>query len=331
MQGTMKLAILIPTYNRKTYLMENLAMLAGFIRQIRKLDRICIIISDNCSTDGTEMAVRTFIEENSEIKVEYYLNEQNIGIGANIFKVFGLARSEYAMFVGDDDFISCEYLHHVMQAIEDGSIHCIIPSYYNVTLDGESTGRGRDLKKKNKLFKRGFWNCFINSWRGHQLSGLVLFTGDLYEKSVQTMSENIYIQIYFVACRCLSGKTYHLTEYPVKVLRPLQSKKDWGYGKSGLVDEVFKNYEHIQGISCFGRSLLEIKFLQAQYWRIAMYLKRGINSFWVCIRTIQKSSSITVLTSALLPLIIAVVFMQKALSLLLTGQFIKTLRTPVDI
>ena len=49
----MLLDILIPTYNRVEPLKKNLILLIDYINRLECKDNVCIIVSDNCSSDST--------------------------------------------------------------------------------------------------------------------------------------------------------------------------------------------------------------------------------------------------------------------------------------
>ena len=141
---------------------------------------------------------------------------------------------------------------------------------------------------------------------------------------------NYYLQIYAVAYCCLHGKTYHITEYPIRVTRPPQKDKAWGYGDDGLIGDVFSNFVKLD-ISNFEKMKLEMKFLTDQYWRYAMYLKKGIGKFFGCIAKVIKSPNTVWPTKIIFACSFLFILGWKAISLLFSGKLWKTLSTKVDI
>jgi len=93
------LSIAIPTYNRSNYLEQCLGHLfrqaAGYGGQVE------VIVSDNCSTDGTAEVVRLYREEGHDFR--YVRNDENIGVDRNFAQCFTLARGKYVLLFGDDD------------------------------------------------------------------------------------------------------------------------------------------------------------------------------------------------------------------------------------
>lgn len=328
----MLLTIGIPTYNRIDMLEKNLLSICDFIISNHLTEEVCLLISDNASEQNVDQLMERILQTYPQVPVNYHKNEENIGGIRNTINMFPMCRTKYFLLLGDDDFIDEKYLLKVISILKDDpAAACIIPSYYNIDLQGKRNGRGRDLGKKSRRFKPGFYSCFINSWRAHQMSGLVFNMEELYERIIAKNITNWYPQIYMLAVNCLRGNTYHVTEFPVKVTRPPQKDKAWGYGENGLIDSVFNNYRLLDEINALERFLLEVKFLDAQYWRTAMYLKKGIGAFFKCLVNISSSKETTALMKVLVWILVPFIYLKKGILLLFTGQLFKTLSTKVDI
>ncbi len=94
------LSIAIPTYNRNRFLQE---LLDSLLPQISPEMPIELIISDNCSTDETEAAVRDLMKKGHSIN--YLRNGVNIGPDANFLRCFEAASGSYVWILGDDDIL----------------------------------------------------------------------------------------------------------------------------------------------------------------------------------------------------------------------------------
>lgn len=327
----MLLTIGIPTYNRLDALQKNLVMLCEMIQKGQLYDSVQLLISDNASEQDVEAAIKRIQKKYPEINLRFHRQEKNEGPRKNFITILELCDSEYLMLMGDDDFMGIDYLQAVINKIKDVGVACVLPAYYNIDEDGKKNGRGRDLGKQSKLYPAGFMNCLNNSWRGHQMSGLVVKMAGLYDQCVKKEINNWYLQIYLVAYCCMHGKTYHMCDDPIQVTRPPQRKKTWGYGEDGLISSIFNNYLLLDEISLFQRFLLEAKILYEQYWRIAMYLKRGIGAFLKCIFAIAKDKSTSVLMKFLIWILVPAIFFIQGIKLLVTGKLFQTLKTKVDI
>ncbi|KAF0208853.1 MAG: glycosyltransferase [Actinomycetota bacterium] len=92
-----RLTVVIPTYNRPTYLAECLASLAA--QMFRDFD---LVVLDNASTE--EYA--PVLAEYAALDIEYIRNPENIGAARNIEKAREIgARSEFHVVFHDDDLM----------------------------------------------------------------------------------------------------------------------------------------------------------------------------------------------------------------------------------
>jgi len=307
----MLLSILLPTYNRSRFLLKNLELLSKHIKFINATDLIEIIISNNNSPDDTEILCKEFISKEKTLNIKYYNQEENIGLEENALYVLSKSKADYVMYLGDDDYIDLKYLEGLVNLISsDKEISTIIPSFYPIDIEEKRSGTGRDVNFKNKMFNPGFNNCLVNSYRGHQLSGLVLEREGLYEEYRSNNVNNIYLFIYFVSYNCLRGKTFHFTEFPVKVTSIGQQSKDWGYGDDGLINEVFDNYKKLN-ISLIKKTKLQLKFYKEQTWRLLAYKNNGFKSFILAFLKFWFAKNGTILFKLIFPLLFLKIEMKK--------------------
>lgn len=326
----MILSLCIPTYNRENDVIKNVNGLISIIEDNEVEEFVNIYIFDNCSTDNTQQRLLALIEEyKGKVSVNYVKNPINIGMTENIKKPIYSADGKYVMLLGDDDYISKEYLKEVMSYINKG-FSCIVPSYQNITPSGQIMSRGRDIGKKRKEYKKGFKNCLHNMWRGHQMSGLVVKREDVEVEMTKKGVNNPYPQVFMIGISCIQGNTAHITEYPVLVTRPPQSKKTFSYGNDGYISEFFDNFRLLGATSKIQRFLLEINFLYNQYWRYAMYIKKGPKAFWKCIVSIEKSKNTSIGTKICFPIMMPFMLVIKTFALLFSGKLFSVLKTKVD-
>jgi glycosyltransferase involved in cell wall biosynthesis len=92
----MKVSVLIPTYNSERYLSECLeSVLAQDFADME------ILISDDCSTDGTLDVVKTYAARDS--RVRWWQNPKNLGFVPNHNCCLRRARGDYIKFIHADD------------------------------------------------------------------------------------------------------------------------------------------------------------------------------------------------------------------------------------
>ena len=299
------LTILIPTYNRGIYLKKNIEMLDGFIIKNDLKNVVKILISNNLSTDNTK-EILTKIKEQCQSEIKIFDQTTNIGLEKNALFVLSRSESNFVMYLGDDDYLDENYLLQVVKKLtQDDKIGCIIPSYVNVNYDGDLLVPkiGRDFDLPNAEFENGFENCLKNSFKGHQLSGLVFRRDGLLESYVNQKVNNLYPFIYFTTFSCFHYNTLCLTEFPVKVTAALQKDKDWGYGKEGLITHVFDNYNKFDEITYYQKHLLQMHLLKKQSWRYLMFLDDKVK-FIKALFIIEFSSKTNWITKVFFPIVI---------------------------
>jgi len=277
----MFLEILIPTYNREKYLRKNLEELSSIINSLNLCNDVSIAVSDNCSNDNTERAVDEFIN-NRSIHIRYYKQSVNIGCAENLKYLVTQCKSEYFMLLGDDDYVSSEYIEAAINLLrQDATIGCILPSFAGIDEDGNpAPWAGRDLQCEQKYFTAGYDNLYNNSMRSHQLSGIIIKHSLVQESLAKVSISNLYPQVFMTSLACLLGSTVHLPQYPIKVTQT--KKKDWSYDRTGLLTGIFENYCKL-GLSQYQRFRIEKKWINKSSWRIThdWYnpIKQIINTF----------------------------------------------------
>lgn len=328
----MLLTILIPTYNRRQYLEKNCQIIVEAIKKLSLTNVVKLLISNNSSSDNTKEYLTTVIQQ-SDVNIEVVNQEENIGSVNNVLYLLKHSTTPYIMYLGDDDYLTDDYLAEVVKLISDQSqnICSIIPSNLAISEEGKPLGYSRDIDLPTKVFEAGFNSCRVNSWRGHQMSGLVLKTEGLNNLCEKHKITNMYLFIYLVAECALSGSLVHLTDYPIKVSSPTQAAKGWSYGDDGLISHIFDNYKKLENITQKERMLLELKILDEQYWRYIMYIKKGPFAFFKALKQIIFGENTSKLTRYMFPLLLPYFLIKRVILLIMKGELQKTLKKPVDI
>jgi glycosyltransferase involved in cell wall biosynthesis len=100
----------IPTYNRADgYLRECIESAVN-----QTYSNIEIIISDNCSTDGTSNLVNGIADP----RIRYFRHEKNIGANNNFNYCLEQAKGDYFLLLHDDDLIDPDFINVCMQAAD---------------------------------------------------------------------------------------------------------------------------------------------------------------------------------------------------------------------
>lgn len=122
------ISIGIPTYNRAPYLEGCLWSIGeqSWLKSLTSLDwgNIEILISDDCSSDGTENLVKRIIGD-SDLNIKYYRRPKNLGDIANFLFLAEQATGDYFMWLGDDDRLHPEFLDKLHYCIRPTNQHNI--------------------------------------------------------------------------------------------------------------------------------------------------------------------------------------------------------------
>ena len=101
----------MPTYNGARFLAQSLESLLS-----QDYPNWELVISDNCSTDGTEAIARAYAERIARIR--YVRQETNLGASANFNCVLGLADGTYFMWAADHDLWEPTLISRCVAALE---------------------------------------------------------------------------------------------------------------------------------------------------------------------------------------------------------------------
>jgi glycosyltransferase involved in cell wall biosynthesis len=116
----------IPTFNR-------VELLIRAINSARKQSykKIEIIISDNYSSDGTEDLCRH--QEKEDERIIYLRQPLNTGAAENFNRLLDVARGDFFMWLGDDDWIDSDYVEKCLSKFKNNSKLILVggkPQYY---------------------------------------------------------------------------------------------------------------------------------------------------------------------------------------------------------
>ncbi len=93
-----KISVCIPVFNHKKYIAQCIESVL-----LQDYKNIEIIISDNCSTDGTIDVIKGYLWDE---RIRFYQNESNIGMVRNAEKVLYYAKGDFMVFLSSDDYWS---------------------------------------------------------------------------------------------------------------------------------------------------------------------------------------------------------------------------------
>ena len=236
----MLINILIPSYNRSKSLEKNLRMLDKYIDRLKVQSDVKVIVSDNGSSDDEDLVNRQSVSAFNN-NIEYYHQQENVGYEKNILFLLNKSESEYAMYLGDDDYLSYELFSLIIEYAGMRKYSCIVCNYFLVNENGKKIGTScRDPISKDKVYSRG---DMIFALKGHQLSCLVFKTKGVLEYYYKNCKSNLYPTIAFIGYSMSCGEGVHITRYPYANTQI--EKKNFDYSFDNLLEDACKCYESL--------------------------------------------------------------------------------------
>jgi len=127
------LTVAVPTLNRLSYLRQTLESVFS-----QTSDNIEILVSNNCSADGT----REFLDLLDDPRLRIYHQESLLAMVANWNYLLERAQGEYFLLLSDDDLIAPDFVERCAEALSaqrgsDGQINIIYGSYGIIDATGK--------------------------------------------------------------------------------------------------------------------------------------------------------------------------------------------------
>ena len=136
--GEPKVSVCMPSFNRQDYTAEAIdSVLAQSFSEFE------LIITDDCSTDGTVEIIKKYASKDSRIR--FYNNSSNLGVYGNLNRSILLSRGEYIKPICNDDLLAPRCLEVFVDVMGKN------PSVSLVTSFSKAFG-GSDLVRDEKFF-----------------------------------------------------------------------------------------------------------------------------------------------------------------------------------
>lgn len=100
-----KVSICVTFFNAERYIHR---LIESCINQTYK--NIELVLVDDESTDRSREIIQKYAAQDS--RISYYLNEKRVGLAESELKMFRVARGDYSIMVGADDWIARNYVEN---------------------------------------------------------------------------------------------------------------------------------------------------------------------------------------------------------------------------
>jgi hypothetical protein len=128
----------IPTFNRVGPLVK--AIETALAQDYPNLE---VIVSDNCSTDGTESFCRQVAERDH--RVRYVRHPENRGGVENFRFVLREARGELFMWLGDDDWLDADYVSRCARIMNADRAYSVVAGLAHYYTNGKLVHEGESI------------------------------------------------------------------------------------------------------------------------------------------------------------------------------------------
>jgi glycosyltransferase involved in cell wall biosynthesis len=261
------LEILIPTYQRVSFLLQTLRFLSAEIRTLDEARRPSLLIADNGSRDDTAEALKDFVRANPDIKMRLILKPHNEGMEANFATIFKEASADYVICTSDDDLLAEGYLDYLTRLIQtEDAPGVVVPGIIGVRPDGSTDGSPRQFAFDTKSLPAGPINARYLSHFLTQMSGLVFRNdAELVDRYMASPWRNVYPFVFLGTALALRDGSVLAPKFRTRVLD--ENSKAWNYPPDGYTDMVLKNFRMLE-LSLLARTRYEIEFLRYQKFRL---------------------------------------------------------------
>jgi glycosyltransferase involved in cell wall biosynthesis len=143
-------SIITPTYNCARFISET-------INSVQKQTYMNweMIISDDCSTDGTKELVERYVK--SDVRIKYICNDRNFGAAITRNNALRIAKGRWIAFLDSDDLWEPDKLEKQIRFMKENDYHFSYHEY--IEIDEESNELGILVSGKSCVGKLGMFAC----------------------------------------------------------------------------------------------------------------------------------------------------------------------------
>lgn len=197
-----KISVCIPVYNREKYIAQCIESVIS--QDYRNIE---IIISDNCSTDGTVDIIKRYLYDK---RIRFYQNKTNLGMFGNVTKMMNYIKGDRLIFLSSDDYwTNATFLSlavNMADKYSDLAVFCGGKMVLN-----ESSNTVHDLSDNTdavfdgeSLFLRG-----LDTWPTFEAGAMVINTA-IFKNAFSNCINVPGDDVLFFWQLCLQGKIYIL-------------------------------------------------------------------------------------------------------------------------
>jgi glycosyltransferase involved in cell wall biosynthesis len=285
-----ELSIIIPTYNRASYLehlLQNIKEQAdGYFGDIE------LAVSDNASEDNT----KDIISEEKRLPIQYNCQPKNLGPVENVLSACEIANGDFCLFISDDDLLCPFALTLVIEYIRKSSDVGVITSSVTLFRDGlpdKSIGREYfpNSARKDILIKKGSNALASVFLRASTFSGLIIRRDLLDLRGARKHAQSLYPQMYLVGYASKKADVAYLKDPLVRIRE--NTVKFWDYNSDFMANAVLGILKDLTENEPWGDkvySQLVVKRITAAYGVLYTARSDSMRSFFRVIKGLASVS-----------------------------------------
>lgn len=183
MNNSELVSVLIPTYNRKK-LVER-AINSALSQTYKNIE---IIVSDNCSTDGTFEHLKEIYKNENKIKI--FKNTSNIGPVNNWLNCITKSEGMYSKLLFSDDMISPNYIEETVKILKKHKDVGFVYSPVIIETDLKKRLFYKTFNSSRKVVSKKIANRFLLDLNVPVSPGAALFRKDDLKNSIKLLIPN---------------------------------------------------------------------------------------------------------------------------------------------
>jgi len=269
-----------------------------------------IMVSNNSSQDNTAELLEQ-LQKESDVELRTFQQPENIGGEGNVVFLLQQATADHIMFLGDDDFLPAGYLAFVLEELSQRpDTRAIVPGIASLYADGTIIPDRNEYFDRRR-YSRGLASVKAISYLGHQISGIVFVRAGLADNYLREPSlRNLYPTIFFLGYSCLRGETVYVPSR--KILISQDNVKYWSYDASGLLTDVFMNYQLLYPDRPWVRLQLSLIMIFRQPTRLVGRDKNPVNALRAFLHLLA-APGVDPLMRLSLPMVFPVLYVRQVL------------------
>lgn len=241
------LSILIPTYNRLSFLKTTVDCFVKQIKDARLENVVEIIIGNDYQKDDTDKYINQITSENKFISG--WNHQKNLGLSQNVEFLIEKAKGKYILISGDDDLMRDGAVVYFIEQIQTISPNFILINTSNIISSDDANLNYKVILENRLNIDK---DIFVENWEANKklletardwlyltnLLPAVIFRKDLYKKEFASAREYVKIDnVYLWQAQVLIGisKYGRLLVIANRFVLHRKNETNWSHDPRGTV------------------------------------------------------------------------------------------------